>query len=343
MRRGATRPAGTLDSPTCAGARSSFACPGQPSRGADRPRVGADEPRAALACRRHGRVVLWSARAKQRALARGPPLRSLPDPSRLVLVRIGTEVRRPYGRGSGHLPDGRPSRLRTRRPTSGAARASSPPHESGSSVKNVWIPLDFSKGARFLRQALTPRCRWLGCRLRKPVSDHSRRGFSTKVAAVCLVVVWGPCPNAAAAVTRPSALCRGPAKTTSPLHLMRRHQRVCDDRFGGTDHGQDHRHRPRHDEQRRRDHGGARAQGHRQRRGRAHDAQRRRLGRQGRGARRADRQAPGGHQPREHHLQRQALHRPALRRGGRGDQARPLQGRARARTATAPSSSAARR
>ena len=37
---------------------------------------------------------------------------------------------------------------------------------------------------------------------------------------------------------------------------------------GGSDHGQDHRHRPRHDEQRRRDHGRARAQGDRQRGGR---------------------------------------------------------------------------
>ena len=43
--------------------------------------------------------------------------------------------------------------------------------------------------------------------------------------------------------------------------------------------------------------------------------ERRRLGRQGRGARRPDRQAPGRHQPREHHLQRQALHRPPLRGG----------------------------
>ena len=69
----------------------------------------------------------------------------------------------------------------------------------------------------------------------------------------------------------------------------------------------------------------------------------RRVGRQGRGAGRPDRQAPGGHQPREHRLLGQALHGPPLRRGQRGDQARPVQGRARRRTATRPSRSAARR
>jgi 6-phosphofructokinase len=92
-------------------------------------------------------------------------------------------------------------------------------------------------------------------------------------------------------------------------------------------HGQDHRNRPRHDQQRRRGHGGQGAQGHRQRRGLAHHAVGRRVGRQGRGARRADRQAPGGHQPDEHRLLGQALHRPPLRRGHRGGEARAVQGR----------------
>ena len=45
------------------------------------------------------------------------------------------------------------------------------------------------------------------------------------------------------------------------------------------------------------------------------DAERRRMGRQGRGPRRSDRQAAGGDQPREHDLQREALHRTAIRRG----------------------------
>ena len=51
----------------------------------------------------------------------------------------------------------------------------------------------------------------------------------------------------------------------------------------------------------------------------APDAVRRGLGRQGRGPGRADRQAPGGHQPREHRLLRQALHGAPLRGGHRGD------------------------
>ena len=113
-------------------------------------------------------------------------------------------------------------------------------------------------------------------------------------------------------------------------------------------HGQDHRHRPRHDEL---VHGrarGRRADGDRQRRGRPHDPVGRRLHRRRRAPRRHRRQAPGGHQPREHHLLHQALHGPQGGRGARGGVDRALQGRRRPqrrrpRRGAAASSTARRR
>jgi hypothetical protein len=103
-------------------------------------------------------------------------------------------------------------------------------------------------------------------------------------------------------------------------------------------HGQDHRHRPRHDQLRRRGHGGQRAQGHRQRgRATALDPIGRRLGRQGR---RPGRPASPSGRPsptREHRLLRQALHRPrfdevgAETRSTRSLQGRPPQRRRRLR------------
>ena len=52
-----------------------------------------------------------------------------------------------------------------------------------------------------------------------------------------------------------------------------------------------------------------------------------------RAAGRADRQAPGRHEPAEYRLLDQALHGPQDVRGDRGDEARPVQGRGRATTA----------
>ena len=85
-------------------------------------------------------------------------------------------------------------------------------------------------------------------------------------------------------------------------------------------HGQDYRNRPRHDEQRRRDHGGQGAQGHRQRRGLAHHpvASSRGTTR----ARSSSARSPSARRsptPRTRSTQRQALHRPPLRRGRRRD------------------------
>ena len=66
-----------------------------------------------------------------------------------------------------------------------------------------------------------------------------------------------------------------------------------------------------------------------ERRGWTHDPVGRRLREVRRAAGGHRGQAPGGHQPREHDLQRQALHGPQVRRGGRGDEDRPLRGRPR--------------
>ena len=60
-----------------------------------------------------------------------------------------------------------------------------------------------------------------------------------------------------------------------------------------------------------------------------------------RAARRPGRQAPGRHQPQEHRLLDQALHGPQDERGPGRDQARPVQGRRRARTTSPPSRSRA--
>ena len=96
-------------------------------------------------------------------------------------------------------------------------------------------------------------------------------------------------------------------------------------------HGQDHRHRPRHDEL---VHGrprGRRADRHRERRGRSHHSVRRRLHQGRRAPRGHRRQAAGGHEPREHRLLHQALHGPQGGRGARGGGDRPVQGRLRLR------------
>ena len=88
------------------------------------------------------------------------------------------------------------------------------------------------------------------------------------------------------------------------------------------DHGQDHRHRPRHDELRRRRHGGRRADRHRIGRGRPDRPVGRRLHQDRRAPRRPAGQAPGGHQPGQHRLFDQALHGPPLGRpGGQAQQA----------------------
>ncbi len=94
-------------------------------------------------------------------------------------------------------------------------------------------------------------------------------------------------------------------------------------------HGQGHRHRPRHDQFVRRRHGRQDAEGHRERRRHAHDAVDRRLHRRRRASRRPAGQAPGGHQSGKDHLRGQAPDRPALRRpdGREGQEARPLQDR----------------
>ena len=81
----------------------------------------------------------------------------------------------------------------------------------------------------------------------------------------------------------------------------------------------------------------------RERRRRAHHALDRRLHRR-RAPRRPARQAPGGHQPREHPLRDQAPDRPPLptTRGRQGQEARPLQDRRRPATATPGSRRTAR-
>ena len=96
-------------------------------------------------------------------------------------------------------------------------------------------------------------------------------------------------------------------------------------------HGQGHRHRSRDHEFLRRRHGRQDAEGHRERGGNAHDAVHRRVHRRGRAAGRPAGQAPGGHQSGAHDFRGQAPDRPALRRpdGGEGQEARPLQDRAR--------------
>ena len=98
--------------------------------------------------------------------------------------------------------------------------------------------------------------------------------------------------------------------------------------------GKDDRHRPGHDQLVRRRHGGRRADRHPQRRGRAHHPVGRRLRQDRRAPGRHGRQAAGRHQPREHRVLDQALHGPQVRRGRRGDEDRPLQGRPRRPTAT---------
>ena len=96
----------------------------------------------------------------------------------------------------------------------------------------------------------------------------------------------------------------------------------------------DHRHRPRHDELRRRDHGRRGAQGHRQRGGRPHS--RRRVvafTTRARSWSAQSREAPGGHEPESTVY---SIKRFMGRRHDevpRGDQARPVQGRRRRRTA----------
>jgi hypothetical protein len=93
-------------------------------------------------------------------------------------------------------------------------------------------------------------------------------------------------------------------------------------------HGQSDRDRPRHDELLRRHHGWQPAAGHRKLRRRTDDAVDRRLHRR-RTPRRSARQAAGRHQPRKHHLRRQAPDRPPRRRcrGRKGQGPRPLQDR----------------
>ena len=93
-------------------------------------------------------------------------------------------------------------------------------------------------------------------------------------------------------------------------------------------HGQDHRHRPRDDELLYGRPRGRRAHRHPERRGRTDDAVRRRVHEGRAAARRRARTAPAGHEPREHDLLDQALHGAQVGRGLRGDDDRPVQGRA---------------
>ena len=92
---------------------------------------------------------------------------------------------------------------------------------------------------------------------------------------------------------------------------------------GGRHHGQDHRHRPRHDQQLRRDHGRRAAEGDRELGRRAHDAFGRRVPGRRRDPRRRAGQAAGGHQRQEHDLRGQAADRPALRGEGSPEGHRP--------------------
>src|SRR5581483_1349852 len=91
---------------------------------------------------------------------------------------------------------------------------------------------------------------------------------------------------------------------------------VDTDEKGGSSHGKDHRHRPRHHQLVRRDHGGRQAQGDRELRRRAHYPVGRGLhGRRRDPGRRAG-QAPGRHERQEHALRGEAPHRPPLRGEG---------------------------
>ena len=92
-------------------------------------------------------------------------------------------------------------------------------------------------------------------------------------------------------------------------------------RGAGTSHGQDHRHRPRDDELGRRGHGRRRADRDPVGRGRSDRPVGRRVHEDRRATRRPAGQAPGSHQPDQHHLFDQALHGPPLgRRGGEAQQ-----------------------
>ena len=94
-------------------------------------------------------------------------------------------------------------------------------------------------------------------------------------------------------------------------------------------HGQGHRHRPRHDQFVRCRDGRQERQSHRERRRHAHDPVDRRLHRRRRAPRRPAGQTPGRHQSGKDHFRGQAPDRTALRRpdGRKGQEARPLQDR----------------
>ena len=103
--------------------------------------------------------------------------------------------------------------------------------------------------------------------------------------------------------------------------------KACREEGAEDRHGEDHRHRPRHDQLLYGRARGRRAHRHPERRGRAHDTVRRRL-REGRpAARRGAREAPAGDEPAEHDLLDQALHGAQVGRGLGRDDDRPLRGR----------------
>ena len=87
--------------------------------------------------------------------------------------------------------------------------------------------------------------------------------------------------------------------------------------------GQDHRHRPRHDEQLRGDHGGRTAQGDRELGRRTHDAFGRRVSGGRRNPGRRVGEAAGRHQRQEHGVRGQAADRPALRGKGSAEGHQP--------------------
>ena len=88
-------------------------------------------------------------------------------------------------------------------------------------------------------------------------------------------------------------------------------------REGTRRHEQNHRYRSRHDQLRGGGDGRRRTRRHHQSRRQPTDAFRGGVHEDGRAACRTGREAPGGHQPREHGLLDQTLHGPAIRRGHR--------------------------
>ena len=267
--------------------------------------------------------------------------RGLPRPGRRVPRRPPARARRvpqlqaPHGRGAparprprgrGPHPQGPGPRRRLRPGHRGATgfdrhgplvrgrqrhRSQAPPapRERGRDARST--P---RRAPRSIRASTRPSPTCPAPAARRARSSSRSGGAIDCATASCGRPSW-PSPRAPARRTH-----HRPPSTTDPFPEPQ------PERGAHTNHGQDHRHRPRHDELRRRRHGGRRADRHRVGGGRSDHPERRRLHQDRRAAGRPAGQAPGRHQPRQHRLLHQALHGPSLGRpGGQAQQgARPV-------------------